>query len=111
MVLGLFPNHQWDVAGHGFDVSLTTIQTFATFLPGGGWSIGTSPITTYDWEVSQWNVPLNLTGGKTVQIGKRIRKLSVELNYYIERPDVFAPKWMIGVNVAPVVKNMIAEWF
>ncbi len=94
-ILGLFPNHQWDVAGSGdHNISLTTIQLFGIYLPGGGWNLGTSPTMTYDWESEQWTVPLNFTIGKTVIFGKRPWKLSVEVNYYVERPDVFGPDWM-----------------
>jgi hypothetical protein len=38
-------------------------------------------------------------------------KLAVELNYYVENPDAFAPEWFIGINIAPVVENVFAGWF
>jgi hypothetical protein len=66
-VLGIFPNHQWDIGGSGdATINLTTIQVFYTFLPGGGWSIGSGPTMTYDWEGKQWTVPLQINAGKTV---------------------------------------------
>lgn len=37
--------------------------------------------------------------------------LSFEINYYVEQPDPFGPDWMIGFNVAPVVKNGLASLF
>jgi len=46
-VLGVFPNHQWDIAGSGeADINLTTVQLFGTYLPGGGWNVGTSPVSS-----------------------------------------------------------------
>jgi len=112
LVLGVFPNHQWDVGGSGdADINLTTIQAFATFLPGGGWNIGSAPIMSYDWNSEQWTVPLQLNVGKTVMFGGRPWKLSFEINYYVEQPDPFGPDWMIGFNVAPVVKNGLASLF
>ena len=111
-VTGVFPNHQWDIGGSGNkDISLTTIQPFYTYLPGGGWSVGTGPTITYDWEATQWTVPLQINAGKTVVIGGRPWKFSAELNYYVEKPDAFGPEWMLGINVAPVVKNGLASWF
>ena len=111
-VAGVFPNHQWDVAGWTENtVNLTTIQAFYTYLPGGGWNVGTAPIMTYDWESEQWTVPLQLNVGKTVTWSGRPWKLSVELNYYVERADAFGPEWMIGLNIAPVVKNGLASLF
>ncbi|MEM9235353.1 MAG: hypothetical protein AAGB14_01140 [Verrucomicrobiota bacterium] len=111
-VLGAFPNHQWDIAGWGDgSVNLTTMQVFATWLPGGGWNVGTSPILSYDWHNDQWTVPLNLTFGKTVILGGKPWKLSAEVNYYVEKPDTFGPEWMVGLNITPVVENALAKWF
>jgi hypothetical protein len=111
-VLGLFPNHQWDVAGSGdANINLTSIQAFYTYLPGGGWNIGTGPIITYDWEAEQWTVPLQINAGKTVVWNGRPWKLSVELNYYVEKSDAFGPEWLLSLNIAPVVKNGLAGWF
>ena len=111
-VLGLFPNHQWDIGGSGnTDINLTSIQIFYTYLPGGGWSIGSGPSITYDWENEQWTVPLQINAGKTVVLNGRPWKLSAELNYYVEKSDAFGPEWMLGFNFAPVVKNGLASWF
>jgi hypothetical protein len=36
-IVGIFPSHQWDIAGSGdVDINLTSIQAFYTYLPGGG---------------------------------------------------------------------------
>ncbi len=111
-VLGIFPNHQWDIAGdNSFDTSRTTIQAFATFLPGGGWAVGTAPIMSYDWEASQWAIPLNLTVSKTVQWGGTPVKLDVTLDYFVEQSDRFGSEWVFGFNVAPVVENVLAGLF
>lgn len=109
-VIGLFPNHQWDIGGSGdADISLTSIQAFYTYLPGGGWSIGSGPTITYDWEAEQWTVPLQINAGKTIVIGGRPWKLSAELNYYVEKADAFGPQWLLSFNIAPVVKNGLAS--
>lgn len=111
-VFGIFPNHQWDIGGSGdADINMTTITAFYTFLPGGGWSVGSGPIITYDWENEQWTVPLQVNAGKTVVWNGRPWKLSTELNYYVEKADAFGPEWMLSLNVAPVVKNGLAGWF
>jgi hypothetical protein len=111
-VLGMFPSHLWDVGGSGdVDVNITNLQLFGTYLPGGGWNYGTSPILSYDHNSDQWTIPLNFTFGKTVIWNSRPWKLSAELNYYVERADAFGPEWFIGINVAPVVENVLASWF
>lgn len=111
-VLGVFPNHQWDVAGSGeADINLTTMQLLGTYLPGGGWNVGTTPIMSYDHVIDEWSIPLNLTFGKTVIIGGRPWKFAMEINYFVEQPDAFGPEWFIGFNVTPVVENALANWF
>jgi hypothetical protein len=109
-VLGALTSYQRDIGGSGdADVSLTTSQIFATYLPGGGWNVGSAPIVSYNHESSDWTVPINLTVGKTVIMGGRPWKLGVEVNYYTEQPDAFGPEWMIGINIAPVVENFFAR--
>ena len=111
-VFGLFPNHIWDIAGWGDNtINVTTIQAFATLLPGGGWNIGTAPIMTYNWENEQWTIPINLNVGKTVVLGGTPWKIGLEANYYVERPGAFAAEWMVGINISPVIKNPLARLF
>ncbi|WP_428819355.1 hypothetical protein [Microbulbifer sp. MCCC 1A16149] len=111
-IVGFFPNHQWDVAGWGDDdISVTTLQWFAAYLPGNAWSFSSSPISTYNWESEEWTVPLNFSVGKTVILGDTPWKFSAEINYYVERPDAFGPQWMVGINIVPVVENVFARWF
>jgi len=109
---GVFPSQQWNVTGWS-DQSYanTQIQPVFRVLPGGGWSISTQPIMNYDWNADQWNIPLNLTVSKTVHAGKTPLKVEVEFNYYVERPDVFASKFMVGLNLTPVVPNFINNLF
>jgi len=108
---GIFPSHQWDVAGwsDGY-YSNTQIQLLLKYLPGGGWSVGTTPIMNYDWKSEDWTIPLNLVAGKTVMFGNTPVKLELEINYYVEQPDAFGPQWMLGFNATPVVTNVIEKW-
>jgi hypothetical protein len=111
-VLGMFPSHLWDVAGSGDDdVNITNVQLFGTYLPGNAWNFGSSPILSYDHNGGQWTIPLNFTLGKTVIWNSRPWKISAELNYYVEKSDAFGPDWFIGFNVAPVVENVLGNWF
>jgi hypothetical protein len=111
-VLGALTTYQTDIGGSGdADISLTTVNAFATFLPGGGWNVGTAPIMSYDHENSQWTLPINLSFGKTVIWKGRPWKLGAEINYFVDQPDAFGPQWMFGINIAPVVENVFARMF
>lgn len=109
-ILGIFPNHQWDVGGD-IDRSLTSVQAFYINLPGRGWNYGTSPTMSYDHESEEWTIPLNFSFGKTVMFGTRPWKLSMDINYYVEKPDEFGPDVMLSFNISPVVENVFANWF
>jgi len=122
LIYGVFANHQWDIAGDGkatpdmpylrrdeASISLSAIQLFGVFIPGGGWTVGSAPIMTYNHESEGWTVPLHLTASKTFIINGRPWEFGLDLNYYVERPDAIAPEWMIGFNVAPVVENFLAR--
>jgi len=39
------------------------------------------------------------------------QQLSVELNYYVEKPESFEPKWLVGFNIGAVVENVLARLF
>ena len=111
-VLGALTTYQTDIGGSGdADVSLTTVNAFATYLPGGGWNFGTAPIMSYDHENSQWTLPINFIFGKTVIWNGRPWKVGAEINYYVDQPDAFGPEWMFGINISPVVENVFASWF
>lgn len=64
----------------------------------------------YDWEASQWTIPLQMQVSKTFMIGKLPLKLAWEVNYYVEHADAFGPQWMVGFNITPVVPNFFAKW-
>jgi hypothetical protein len=111
-VLGALLTHQWDVAGSGdADISLSSMNLFYVFLPGGGWNIGTAPIMTYDHESDEATIPINLNAGKTVILGGRPWKIGAEVNYFVDSPDTFAQEWFVGFNISPVVENGLVSWF
>jgi hypothetical protein len=108
-VLGIFPSHQWDVSGPR-KTSLTSLQSIATYLPGGGWAIGSAGSMSYNWETEQWTIPIQMQISRTVKLGKLPLKLALEGNYYVEKADGLGQDWMIGFNITPVVPNVVAEW-
>jgi hypothetical protein len=111
-LFGIFPSHQWNVTGWDDLVYNTTvIEPFLKFLVGDGWSVGSLPIASYDWQENQWTIPLNLDISKTVIIGKTPWKVEFEVNYYVEQADLFGPEWMFALNISPVVNNPIQSAF
>ena len=111
-IYGIFPSHQWNVTGWSDEsFSTTQFQPVLTFILGDGWTAGSSPIGFYNWESSDWTIPINLNVSKTVALGKTPWKFALEANYYVEQPDAFGPQWMFGFSVSPVVKNPFQSGF
>lgn len=109
---GIFPSHQWNVTGWSDESFNTTqFQPVLQFLLGDGWNAGSAPIGNYNWESSEWTIPINLNVSKTVLLGKMHWKFELEANYYVEQPDAFGPQWMIGFNISPVVNNPFQKGF
>ena len=53
----------------------------------------------YDWDLEEWSVPLNLTFGRTIKVGKMPLRIELDLNYYVEQYDAFGPDWMVGRTI------------
>jgi len=47
---------------------------------------------------------------KSNETNGRPWKLSLEINHYVEKADAFGAEWMVGLNIGPVVKNVLANW-
>lgn len=108
---GAFINYQYGYSpSNNKNISLTTLQVFNVYLPTGGWSVASAPIITYNHTADQWEIPINFAVGKTIKTNKRPWKFVVELNYFVSRYDILGSQWMIGVNIVPVVKNVIYDW-
>ncbi|HEX6227425.1 MAG TPA: hypothetical protein VFZ52_23575 [Chryseolinea sp.] len=105
-VVGIFPNHEWKIAGDGL-YNRTVIQPLTAWLPGNGWSIASDPNIAYDWISKEWSIPWVVDIGKTSKFGSSIWTFSVEINYFGKKHESTTPEWMLGINVTRVVKN----WF
>ncbi|MFZ3407879.1 hypothetical protein L2D52_09410 [Vibrio chagasii] len=115
-VVGVFPSHLYGVSGNGADYSDTRInktstQLFWVELLEGGWTVGSAPTLSYDWNKEQAEIPLNISVSKTTVFNGRPWKFGIEANYYIEKDEKTRPDFMLSFNVSPVVENKLASLF
>lgn len=94
LAIGLLANHIWSYAGKKDrqDVSNTFIQPFFSKTFKDTTSITINTETSYDWKHEQWTVPLNLSLGRLMKIGKQPVQLAGTARYYAERPED-GPTW------------------
>jgi hypothetical protein len=76
------------------------------------WQVGFNPVITYDHKATKgnkWNVPVGLLVTKTVAIAKRPVKFQFGLEYSVVSEDDFGKRFMIKLNVIPVIQALIKK--
>lgn len=98
---GLLANHIWSFAGDDdrSDVNSTFVQPFVTRTWPGGWSVTATSDSTYDWEASQWTIPIGVIGSKVTKIGKQLVQFGIGPRYYADSPDSGPHGWGLRVVV------------
>ncbi len=98
--VGMLANHIWSYAGEDSrqDVSATLLQPFLTYTTGTHTTFSLNTESSYDWENSQWNVPINLGVAQLVKIGGSLVQFQLGGRYYAETPDN-GPDWGLRFTV------------
>jgi len=91
---GALFNHIWSYAGQGSnpDVNATFMQPFVSFTTKKFTTYTLNTESTYDWDNSQWTVPVNFMVAQLVKIGGKPVQFSLGARYYAEKPDG-GPDW------------------
>lgn len=91
---GMLTNHLWSFAGEDSrqDVSATFLQPFLTYTTGTHTTFSLNTESSYDWENSQWSVPVNLSVSQLLRIGGSPVQFQVGGRYHAETP-AGGPEW------------------
>ncbi len=86
---GALANHIWSVAGEDdrADVNATFMQPFLSYTTADAWTFTVNTESTYDWESSDWSVPINGIVFKLVRIGGQPIQFFAGVRYWAESPD------------------------
>jgi hypothetical protein len=68
-------------------VSTTFLQPFLTYTTPTAWSFTLQTESTYDWEGTEWSVPINAVVAKVVKLGPQRVQLAAGLRYWADSPD------------------------
>jgi hypothetical protein len=70
---GVLANHIWSFAGEDSraDVNRTFLQPFVSYTTKTFTTFGVNSESTYDWDRSQWNVPITGVVQQLLKIGKQ----------------------------------------
>ena len=93
--IGGLVNHIESFAGEDdrADISATFIQPFISYITKTKTTIGLSLESTYDWDNTQWTVPINFTVYQLLKIGSQIIQVGGGIRYWAEAPDNGPEDW------------------
>ena len=85
---GILANHVWSFAGtdRRADVSTTFLQPFFTYTTKTATTLGINTESTYDWEGSEWTIPLNAFASQVLKLGPQIVSLTAGGRYFADTP-------------------------
>ncbi|MDF1826404.1 MAG: transporter [Verrucomicrobiales bacterium] len=91
---GALVNHVWSFAGDDSrnDLNGTFIQPFLAYITPAKTTYTINMENTYNWEQSQWNLPINLSVSQLLKLGSQPVQASFGVRYYADAPDG-GPEW------------------
>jgi hypothetical protein len=91
---GALANHIWSFAGDDDrdDVNATFLQPFVSYITDTKTTFTVNLESTYDWEHSEWNVPINFVVSQLVTLGSQPVQFFGGVRYYLDKPDG-GPEW------------------
>lgn len=97
---GALANHIWSYAGESSrtDVNATFLQPFLSYTTKKATTYGLQTEATYDWENSQWSVPLIAQASQVLKAGKQPISLGLGAKYYVEGPTG-GPDWGLRFTI------------
>ena len=98
---GILANHIWSFAGDSdrANVNSTFLQPFINYTTKDAWSFVLNTESTYDWNASEWSVPINMFVQKLVTIGKQKVQFGVGPRYWVHSPENGPEGWGVRVIV------------
>lgn len=94
-------NHIWSFAGEDdrSDVSRSFVQPSVSYTTKTFTSFGANTESSYDWERSQWTVPVNVFVQQLLKVGNQPITLQLGGRYYAEGPSE-APDWGLRFQIS-----------
>jgi hypothetical protein len=91
---GALVNQLWSVSSDRYksDYSTLFVQPFLAYTTKTFTTASINAESTYNWEASQWSVPVNLTLTQILKVGKQPVSLQIGTRYWADTPDGIGPK-------------------
>ena len=104
---------QWfKIGGDGRDTSQMSGVFNFTYFFDNGWTVGTQPTLSVDWEArggERGTFGVGPQVGKMLRLGGLPTLIQVQAQYYPIRPGVAGPKWNIQLQATPTIPALIRK--
>lgn len=92
---GFLGNHIWSYAGDDdeADVNSTFLQPFLNYTTKKATSFALNTESSYDWESSEWSVPINADVFQLLKIGDQRVQVGGGVRYWLASPDSGPDGW------------------
>lgn len=86
---GVLANHLWSVtqSDDHEEVNSTYLQPFLSYTWPTSTTLALNMESSYDWNASEWTIPLNLQLAQLVRIGDHPMQFQIGGRYYADSPD------------------------
>jgi hypothetical protein len=81
------------------DVSATFLQPFVTYITSSQTTFALNVESTYDWEGSQWSVPVNANISQLLKLGGQLLQVGAGVRYWAEAPAGGAEGWGLRMQL------------
>jgi hypothetical protein len=104
---------QWfKIGGDGQDTNQMNGVFNFTYLFNNGWTLGTQPTLSVDWEApggERGTFGVGPQVGKMLKLGGVPTLLQLQAQYYPIRPEIAGPKWSIQLQVTPTIPALVKK--
>ncbi len=105
-IFGALGQQFWDVGKTGScngcaNVDQMLLQYFYYMNFDNGWQVGSAPLAVFNWETGDHSIPVGLGVYKTGRVFNLPIpfKLGFEVQYYVEKPDLYGQEWNFRVFI------------
>lgn len=99
--VGMLANQIWSTSGNDRygETSVAFLQPFLSYTTAKATSFTLNTESTYDWEDTQWSVPINAMVAQIVKIGGKPVQLQAGARYWAESPKEGPDGWGLRLAV------------
>lgn len=92
--IGMLANQIWSFAGDKdeADINATYLQPFISYTTKESWTFTLNTESTYNWEDSEWSVPVNFQVAKLTRLGRQPVQFFAGARYWIDSPEDAGPE-------------------